>query len=280
MTGEQKVDMNNQPPLEPQLMRANRQVIETSCLICRQGFQLAETVYACPFCHGFHHMTCWESQRQCPAGQSATNAAWAVGGQAPTAGPPAQAFPQTISYAAGVSPGLPPDDRYCPNCSQIIKRDALNCRFCGGALDSRFIPSGQSFAVASVPGLHWVAVLVLGMVTCGIFPPIWGIRQGVWAKKVDSASNATVFYSLYFVTAIIGVVLEEIPDLSVFGLILRLGSGVLFLCGSFSIKNTIESHCNHRSLSGVMTFFFGPIYHQYHFNEIAKNRSGNLSILT
>lgn len=33
--------------------------------------------------------------------------------------------------------GLAPDERRCPTCAEIIKKDALKCRFCGQILDSR-----------------------------------------------------------------------------------------------------------------------------------------------
>jgi hypothetical protein len=272
--------MNTQPPLQPQLMHADQRVTGTACLICRQGFRLDEIVYACPFCQGFHHTTCWEAQRQCPALQPSGYSTWADSNPAPNAraSSSAVAYPQSISYASGVGPGLPPGDRYCPRCAQIIKSDVLFCQFCGERLDPNFIQPGNFAVAPKVPNLHWGAVLALGIVTCGVFTPIWGIVQSVWAKKVEPSSNAILFYSLYFVAAILGGVLGAIDDIAAIGSVLSLGSAVLFICGSFSIKHTIESQFN-RSLSGVMTFFFGPIYHQYHFNEIAKNNFGPPSIL-
>ncbi len=133
---------------------------------------------------------------------------------------------------------------------------------------------GGNAAPADVPGLPWVVVLILAFVTCGLFPPIWGILQGVWAKKVESTSNATLYFSLSLATAIVGGILQVIEDVAPFGWMLSIGSSVLALCGNFSIRQTIETQFN-RSLSGVMTFFFGVIYHQYHFNEVAKMKSTN-----
>ncbi|HMV47318.1 MAG TPA: hypothetical protein PLD20_35180 [Blastocatellia bacterium] len=133
---------------------------------------------------------------------------------------------------------------------------------------------GGNAAPADVPGLPWVVVLLLAVVTCGLFLSFWAIWQGVWAKKVEPSSNAVLFYSLSLATGFIGGGLSAFDDIAVLGGILSLGSSVLVICGNFSVRQTIETQFN-RSLSGVMTFFFGAIYHQYHFNEVAKMKSTN-----
>ena len=52
---------------------------------------------------------------------------------------------------------------------------------------------------------------------------------------------------------------------------------ILLLIGRFSLRSSLEQHYNSvepmgLSLSGVMTFFFGDIYFQYHFNDIMRRK--------
>ena len=259
-------------------MRANRRVIETTCAICGRGFQMAEEVYQCPSCAGYHHTTCWEATQACPQSNQ---------GSAPS---PLTTAPIQPEAASSAEPAIPPesdqsdaaqqsrparylaatlaaDERRCPSCAEIIKRDALKCRFCGTALDSRLIEPGRASAEAQRPSLHWGLVLLLGAITCGLFTPIWGIRQGVWAKKVDPSNKSSLFYGLYFVAAVIAWVMGVNRETEGLSTLFRIGSIVLFQAGSFSVKSALESATG-INLSGAMTFFFGPIYHQYHFNQL------------
>ena len=53
--------------------------------------------------------------------------------------------------------------------------------------------------------------------------------------------------------------------------------GILTLIGRFSLRSSLEQHYNSAepmglSLSGVMTFFFGDIYFQYHLNDIMRRK--------
>ena len=50
------------------------------------------------------------------------------------------------------------------------------------------------------------------------------------------------------------------------------------LIGRFNLRSSLEQHYNSAepmglALSGVMTFFFGDIYFQYHFNEIIRRKA-------
>jgi hypothetical protein len=61
---------------------------------------------------------------------------------------------------------------------------------------------------------------------------------------------------------------------------------ILLLIGRFSLRSSLEQHYNSvepmgLSLSGVMTFFFGDIYFQYHFNDIMRRKyAGRLGPLS
>lgn len=62
-----------------------------------------------------------------------------------------------------------------------------------------------------------------------------------------------------------------------------IAGAIMLVVGVFSIKHAMEEYYNSRemiglSLSGVMTFFFGTVYLQYHINRIAKwKKTGVLS---
>jgi hypothetical protein len=292
------MENNHQPTGELHKMRANRRVIETACSICGRGFQMAEEVYQCPSCGGYHHLACWEASRQCPQSSQAPAPSATVidpaeagrPGEELDAPPSALITSPLQSEAASSEQAMPPesgepdaahqrrpaprlaptigvDERRCPSCAEIIKRDALKCRFCGKALDSRLIEPGSAVPDTNPPTLHWALVLGLAIITCGLFTPIWGIRQGVWARKVDPSNKSLVFYVLYFVALVLALVMDGSRDLAAVAGLFRLGAVVLFQAGSFSVKSALESRTG-ISLSGAMTFFFGPIYHEYHFNQL------------
>ena len=48
-----------------QRMRANRKVIETTCLLCGQGFRFGDDVFSCAACRGYYHAACWETGKAC-----------------------------------------------------------------------------------------------------------------------------------------------------------------------------------------------------------------------
>jgi hypothetical protein len=52
----------------------------------------------------------------------------------------------------------------------------------------------------------------------------------------------------------------------------------MILIGRYSLKSSLEEHYNSAEpmgllLSGVMTFFFGCIYFQYHLNDIVRRKN-------
>jgi hypothetical protein len=132
---------------------------------------------------------------------------------------------------------------------------------------------------ASPPNFHWAAVLVLTALTRGLFGDIWLIVQASWLRKVTNTTKdiflaASALASLFF-----GIVIVSAGDasdgspMSALGGLLLISSVVLRIVAQFSMRSSIQDHYNtveqaNLSLSGVMTFFFGTIYFQYHFNQI------------
>jgi hypothetical protein len=146
-------------------------------------------------------------------------------------------------------------------------------------------PTPASIAAAaaarypSPPSLHWGLVLLLGIVTCGIFVWIWALVEANWVRKVQPASKGMILWSFAIVLSFINGVLSQSHDngAKALGSLFSLGAIVLWIVGAFSMKNSIEEHYNTAEplglqLSGGMTFFFAVFYFQYHFTRINEMR--------
>jgi hypothetical protein len=131
------------------------------------------------------------------------------------------------------------------------------------------------------PNLHWALVLVIAIFTCGLFALVWDIVQAAWMRKVNPRSNALFLYIAEIVVNFGGTVLRTMLMMSstmhqqYFGLAVPtfLITVTLLLLARFDMRRSMEEHFNGPepiglSLSGVMTFFFGSLYFQYHFSRI------------
>jgi hypothetical protein len=131
------------------------------------------------------------------------------------------------------------------------------------------------------PNLHWGLVLLFGIFSCGLFNAVWNLVQAAWMKKVAPQSTALYYYiaSLCVLAATFFTGIEAAythSHNSVLGAV-NLVYYILLLIGRFSLRSSLEQHYNSvepmgLSLSGVMTFFFGDIYFQYHFNDIMRRK--------
>jgi hypothetical protein len=125
--------------------------------------------------------------------------------------------------------------------------------------------------IVKPPTLRWPVVLILSLVTLGLFEDAWLLWQSRWAKKVDPRSRATIFAVGGLVLFVIGGVFAELSDLKSLAGWVEIGGLVLSQIGNFSVKGTIEKHYN-VPLSGMMTIFFSAIYFQYHFDRLVKKK--------
>jgi hypothetical protein len=122
---------------------------------------------------------------------------------------------------------------------------------------------------ARPPALPWPLVLLLSILTLGLFEDAWLIWQSRWAKRVDPRSRATIFMVCGLLLFLIGGVLVEMSNFKGLAGWVEFGGLVLSQVGNFSVKGTMEKHYN-VALSGLMTIFFTSIYFQYRFDRLAK----------
>ncbi len=134
------------------------------------------------------------------------------------------------------------------------------------------------------PSLHWGVVLLLAVVTCGIFAWVWVFVQAAWMKKVAPASKALMYYGIAVGLILLasGLNIYQVSQgvaRSAGGSLFNIVGWILWLVASFNMKNSIEEHFSTAdpvpsamNLSGVMTFFFNVYYFQYHFTKINEER--------
>ena len=126
------------------------------------------------------------------------------------------------------------------------------------------------------PKLHWAIVLVLSIVTFGLFLVVWLFVQAAWVRKVRPKSKALFYLIGYIGVAFASGFLGKDP----FAPLLQVAATVLALVGIFSMRGDIEDYFAEaakidRGLSGVMTFFFSGVYLQYCMNELREAVENN-----
>jgi len=131
------------------------------------------------------------------------------------------------------------------------------------------------------PSLHWGILVLLAVLTCGLFGWVWAFVEAAWVKKVDPESKALLYYgiSVGLLVLMFGAAFAEgmagRPGAANGGifLICRIAGGIMWLVAAFNMRSSIEDHYYSKepiglSLNGVMTFFFSIYYFQYHFTRI------------
>lgn len=140
------------------------------------------------------------------------------------------------------------------------------------------------------PNLNWALVLLFGFFSCGVFFVIWDLVQALWAKRVEPTTKAllyfiiyAIFWVLYFIsyatTMAPQMMHNQTPTIPPIIALCWLGLVVFVIIYRFTMKATLERHFNGPEpiglrLSGVMTFFFGCLYFQYHLSRINQIKRG------
>lgn len=140
-------------------------------------------------------------------------------------------------------------------------------------------PVSMAYLYPDPPNLHWGLVFLFSVITCGLFSIVWEIVQAAWLKKVEPASHTVYIYigaAVFFIGIVVAAALSQSDAVLMF----RIGYSVIAITGRFSFRRSLEEHFNGPepmglSLSGVMTFFFGGLYFQYHINDIVRRKEAD-----
>ena len=92
------------------------------------------------------------------------------------------------------------------------------------------------------PGFHWSLVLILGLVTLGLFGCVWAIVQAVWARKVDVESKAVRLYVIALALYAAGAILEAVNASIPVQAAVQVAAALIATFGAFSVKNTLARY--------------------------------------
>ncbi len=123
------------------------------------------------------------------------------------------------------------------------------------------------------PNLHWLLVLILGIVTAGIFMDAWLIVQAIWVRKFDPASRSLPLCIIGIVLGILGSGFEWLHASHAVEYPTVIAGVVISVVASFRVRDSLGWYISNVKgrptyLSGVMTLFFASVYLQYHMNRI------------
>lgn len=162
--------------------------------------------------------------------------------------------------------------------AQIIGTIAAAPPATGGA------PISLSDMYPDPPNLHWGLVLLFTVLTCGLFSIVWEVIQAVWIKKLQPESKAIFIYcgaGVVLLAVFAGGFYHALdPAAANFTGLFQLVYYITVQFARFSFRSSMEEHFNGPepmglSLSGVMTFFFGGLYFQYHINDIVRRKAAD-----
>jgi hypothetical protein len=135
------------------------------------------------------------------------------------------------------------------------------------------------------PNVPWALDLALWFLTCSIFNKVYVLVQAAWLQKIHPTSKALMLYIIATVMAVINVFASfsmvavimshpgVIPHRNPLSSLIGLAYIGIVIGARFAMRSALEEHYTIQEpiglrLDPVMTFFFGGIYFQYHFNRI------------
>jgi hypothetical protein len=142
---------------------------------------------------------------------------------------------------------------------------------------------GAAAKLPPPPKLHWGWVLLVSVLTAGLFYIVWAFVQAVWVRRVDPRSNAVKLLVAYLVLTIAGEFLADgagkDSPLVIAGALVSLGGMVAMIVAYFSMRRSLLAHYNEvepvgLTLSWWMTLLFNVLYLQHHLTRIAKWKQG------
>lgn len=130
------------------------------------------------------------------------------------------------------------------------------------------------------PGLHWGVLLVLAVLTCGLFGWIWSLVLAGWVRKIDPHNRATLLLVSCLALSIVAMAtLYVAPDhLDSAAALAQLSAAALFLLAIFEMRRSIMAfYGEHEDVplffNSAMTLFFNVVYFQFKFNRMRLTKS-------
>lgn len=144
-------------------------------------------------------------------------------------------------------------------------------------------PPVAAGTVPAPPRFHWGWVLLLSVVTLGLFYVVWAFVQAAWVRRIDPSSKALTLLAVYLVLTLVGEwMADTAPKESaqvLAGALLSFAGAVVSIVAFFSMRKSLLVHYNAVEPVGlklglVMTFFFNVLYFQHHLTRIARRKEG------
>lgn len=133
------------------------------------------------------------------------------------------------------------------------------------------------------PRFHWGWVLLLSILTLGLFYVAWAFVQAAWVRRIDPSSKALTLLAVYLVLTLAGEWMadtapKESPQVLA-GALLSLAGAIVSVVAFFSMRKSLLVHYNAVEPVGlklglIMTFFFNVLYFQHHLTRIARRKEG------
>jgi len=135
---------------------------------------------------------------------------------------------------------------------------------------AEFVELAEVAELPTPPRLHWGWVLLLTILTGGIFAAFWMLTISRWLQRIRGVSQANGWAWVFMVAACVNFVFD-LPFLpsNYSGTVGFLDGAtfVLYVVVAFMLQGELEEPPIGLRLSGAMVFFFAPIYFQYHLHQ-------------
>jgi hypothetical protein len=141
------------------------------------------------------------------------------------------------------------------------------------------IPAGGQ-VVPKPPSLHWVIVLVLSIVTFGLFACLWMFRQARFARKIDPSNKAPLQIAASFALVLFSILLNVVNaltvarggvsgNLGITGTVISFFTLFMLISAYLEIRKTLTRQYGIQ-MSAVLTVIFNVYYVQYHLSRIVR----------
>ena len=130
------------------------------------------------------------------------------------------------------------------------------------------------------PTLHWAIVLVLSLVTFGLFGCFWMFRQAWFARKLNPDNRAVLCFAIAFLLALFSILLRatvaitvarggEATETGTTGLVLWMFQVLAVAGGFLQIRETLMG-CYGIRLNAALTVLFNMFYIQHHLTLLGS----------